>query len=250
MVKRLDVIPHFKSGHKFAQFIIILLWGSIIISAIALGFDVFQIILLYKIKAGEAIKEATAIANDSRILVFEVLRGLIFLITIIPFLMWLYRVHRNLPALGATNLKFSPGWVVGYFFIPILNISRPYEAVKEIWKGSDPDWSFSSLEKAPVSHLIGFWWAIFLFSGVMNYTVGKDYIDILIKAIKATETISSLLVTSWFMGGLLVIEIIDAVLAINIVRKIDRRQEKKNLQKGGIRGHPLKGTCQEKKTIP
>src|SRR5690349_16122694 len=46
------------------------------------------------------------------------LRLLLFWITLIPFLIWVHQTYRNLSALGAQDLTYSPGWAVGYFFIP------------------------------------------------------------------------------------------------------------------------------------
>ncbi|QYO65100.1 DUF4328 domain-containing protein [Leptolyngbya sp. 7M] len=46
--------------------------------------------------------------------------------TIVLFLVWLYRAHKNLFSLKPTHLDFSPGWAVGWWFIPFLNLVRPY----------------------------------------------------------------------------------------------------------------------------
>ncbi|MFC1995866.1 DUF4328 domain-containing protein [Chloroflexota bacterium] len=47
---------------------------------------------------------------------------ILFVITAVLFYMWIHRAHRNLPSLGVSGLKYSPGWAVGGFFIPILNL--------------------------------------------------------------------------------------------------------------------------------
>jgi hypothetical protein len=70
----------------------------------------------------------------------------------ITSLMWFYRAYWNLPALGARSLNYSPGWAVGYFFIPILNLFRPYQVAREIDYYSNPS-------SAPQSALlIPVWW--------------------------------------------------------------------------------------------
>ena len=30
-------------------------------------------------------------------------------------------------------MTFTPGWIAGWFFVPIMNLFRPYEAVKELY---------------------------------------------------------------------------------------------------------------------
>jgi hypothetical protein len=54
----------------------------------------------------------------------------------ITFLMWLHRCYRNLPALGATELRFSPGWAVGWWFVPFANFVQPVRVVTEVWQAS------------------------------------------------------------------------------------------------------------------
>jgi hypothetical protein len=59
-------------------------------------------------------------------------------IEVILFLLWFYRAHRNLPALEATELRFTPRWAIIWWFIPILNFWKPYQVTLEIIKSSDP----------------------------------------------------------------------------------------------------------------
>ena len=53
-------------------------------------------------------------------------------------------------ALGANNLKYTPKWAVGCFFVPFLNLVMPYQVVREIWKasngGSEPVWARNGKE--------------------------------------------------------------------------------------------------------
>ena len=44
---------------------------------------------------------------------------------------------------GAQGMQVSPAWAVGGFFVPIIHLFLPYQAVKEIWVNgpvdSEPD---------------------------------------------------------------------------------------------------------------
>jgi hypothetical protein len=86
--------------------------------------------------------------------------------TAIAFLMWIFSAHSNLRILGAEGLQFTPGWAVGYFFIPILNLFRPFQVTQEIWRASDPQAS-DSWKRGPGSVLAGFWWALWLLSEIL-----------------------------------------------------------------------------------
>jgi hypothetical protein len=96
-----------------------------------------------------------------------------FIATAIAFLMWLYRANANLHALGVPRLKFNPGWSVGWWFIPIMQLFKPLLAVRELWQASDPhlspdgDW-----ELASGASLVGWWWGIGLANMVFQPGIG------------------------------------------------------------------------------
>jgi hypothetical protein len=96
-----------------------------------------------------------------------VLWGLLYLVTAVIFCVWIYRVNANARALGAADMTITPGWSVGWFFIPFANLVKPYVAVKEIWNASDshPD-EVSALGGVPL--LVGTWWGAWLLSNVLG----------------------------------------------------------------------------------
>ena len=59
---------------------------------------------------------AEATASDNRQAAIGSIYLVLFVLTAILFLMWIHRAHRNLPSLGSSSLKYSPGWAVGGFF--------------------------------------------------------------------------------------------------------------------------------------
>jgi len=56
----------------------------------------------------------------------------------VAFLVWVHRVVKNLPALGAHHMSYTPGWAVASFFIPIVCLYAPYQAIQEAWRASEP----------------------------------------------------------------------------------------------------------------
>jgi hypothetical protein len=55
------------------------------------------------------------------------------------FFIFLYRAHGNASALGVSQLKYSAGWTIASFFIPLVNLYVPYEAVRDIYRFSIAD---------------------------------------------------------------------------------------------------------------
>ena len=49
---------------------------------------------------------------------------------------WACRCFRNVGALGAANLRWSPGWAACGWFVPLANLAIPYLVVRELWVAS------------------------------------------------------------------------------------------------------------------
>src|SRR5690606_28980720 len=72
-----------------------------------------------------------------------------------------YRAGHNARAIGAEGMKISPGWAVGWYFIPIATLWKPYQAMKEIWQASHSptDW-----EKRDSGPFLAIWWVLWIVS--------------------------------------------------------------------------------------
>ncbi len=152
-----------------------LLLGMFVLSAVSVVSGFLQVELLSRAATG-GILHAEAAANDSRQQLIGVLQIMLQLGTVVAFLIWFHRAHRNLPSLGARDLKYKPGWAVGGFFVPFLNLVRPLQVMREVWYGSDPsrverDASFdgpSIRNQLGTPALVGWWWALFLVSSLLG----------------------------------------------------------------------------------
>lgn len=87
---------------------------------------------------------------------------IVTLIAAVFVLRSIYRASNNLHAAGVNGLEFTPGWCVGWFFIPIACLWKPYQAMKEIWTSSADPLQFS----VDRSVLLPIWWALFLASNI------------------------------------------------------------------------------------
>ena len=109
--------------------------------------------------------QAAAEANDSREQFMNILYLITFIITGITFLKWIHRANLNCHGFGAQGMEFTPSWSIGYYFIPILNLYKPYEAMKEIWKVSTNP---TNWQNETGSSLVGWWWALWLISNFLG----------------------------------------------------------------------------------
>jgi hypothetical protein len=87
----------------------------------------------------------------------------IYALTAAFFLAWLYRLRINVRAFGVRKLAFARYWSLLGFFVPVLNVVRPYQVIAEIWRASDPavldPFEWQALEPP---QLLALWWAIFV----------------------------------------------------------------------------------------
>jgi hypothetical protein len=71
---------------------------------------------------------------------------------------WIYRTNANAHSFSDA-VSITPGWAIGWFFVPFANLVKPYEGVKETWKASHQvAGRFEELE----SPLLPWWWGLWL----------------------------------------------------------------------------------------
>lgn len=151
------------------------------------------------------------------------LHPLVFILTVVAFLMWLHRAYRNLRALTTEPLEATPGWAVGYWFIPIVHLFRPYQIVKEVWNKSDPvrDLSGTFLSSEPMrsTTLLGVWWGFWIVYNILGNISGRLG--------WRAETVGDILTANWFDLASGVFGIAAGACAILVVRQINEMQETK-----------------------
>ena len=116
----------------------ILIWllkASIFVSVIALMSTLLELQLLNDIKTNTFdynTIEDRANANDLGQRIIGLIQIGLSVITGIIFLRWVYFSNFNSGSLGANGMKFTPGWSIGWYFVPFMNFYKPYQAMKEI----------------------------------------------------------------------------------------------------------------------
>jgi hypothetical protein len=204
----------------------ILLAVCILINLLSIFSSYQQLELISRVIDGAQVTSEEITANDARQAMVLILWGLVFFVTGVTFLVWMYRAYRNLEALGniKERLDFSAGWAVGSFFVPFINLVYPFQAMREIWNKSDPKvrnadelaWQVTSYTPP----LIIIWWLVWLASNVTGH-LHRTFAD----DAKTPETI--LWVTQFGIIADL-IAIGSAILAILVVRGVKRRQEERS----------------------
>jgi hypothetical protein len=60
-----------------------------------------------------------------------------FVLCAVAIITWMYCGYKNLKDSGRfNNLTPSPRWAIGAWFVPFLNLVKPYSIMKEFWEGT------------------------------------------------------------------------------------------------------------------
>jgi len=212
-----------KDPVRLTKFLVGLLWtylGFAVISAL-----VNAVALLTGHVANTDPDSSSFTAYDWINLVVGLPQFAVVVTTAVIFLMWIHRANRNARGLGAEGMTFTPGWSVGWYFVPFANLWKPCQAMKEIWQASMDPAAWRS--QTPPS-LVSTWWALWVFSNLLS--------NVSLRLSVGANTSSQLVVSETVS---LVSELLDiplCLVAIRLVRELIRLQSR-------WAAHPSALTC-------
>ena len=117
--------------------------------------------------------------------------------------MWIYRMNYNARCLGAIQMRFTPGWSVGWYFIPLALLWKPYQAMKEIYlKTYNLNTKVSQINNTPI--FFAFWWTCWIIGSAFD-TAGSrlseeaDSLDSFIGLGFTNIVTSIILILNWIL---------------------------------------------------
>jgi len=126
------------------------------------------------------------------------------------FSLWIHRASKNLRGLNRNGMEYSPGWCVGWFYVPFANLFRPVRAMTELWRASEPDGEGDRWRMAMGTPMLGAWWGAYIGSNILSNISAR--ID---------DPVTS--GTVGFIGSIVMAA--SAILCIMLMFGIDKRQE-------------------------
>ncbi len=94
----------------------------------------------------------------------------IYVVTVFLVGRWTYRASANVHA-GGRRLDISPGWAVGWYFIPIANLWKPHQALAGIARAT---------VTSPATLPTALWWAAWLatsITGNISFRLGLRAVE-------------------------------------------------------------------------
>src|SRR5229473_1576720 len=160
-----------RAGHAVARLTICLLLACLVLEAatIASGFSYRG--ALSRLAAGAALLPDEAAATAARDRAILLLKLVAFTGAGIAWLLWLHRTYGNLALVGSKRSRFTRAWAVGYWFIPLVNLVRAYQVMKDLWLRSDSLNDRDAYDSLPAPAFFSGWWGTFLTWGVLEWMV-------------------------------------------------------------------------------
>jgi hypothetical protein len=205
----------FVSAHGRALLTMVCLGLFAAVALLSLGVKGVILLRLTQLNQGFRPSGASLFAVVEGLLM--IVQACMYLACVICFLLWLYRASRNIQALGAEKVEHSPRGAIGWWFVPIANLFKPYIVLKEIYQASKSSQDQPRRWKLkPVPAVFGWWWGCWLLGQMGSRAVTRLGGNV--------ETPGGLVALAWGEIGATMLMLAAAILAIFVVQAIDQRQ--------------------------
>ena len=204
-----------KPNEQRSQNAILLIWIALAMNCISLISSYFQYDLLQTAANGGEISTEYATSNDDREQAIGIIQLIVFVVSAITFIQWFRRAYFNLH-LRVNHLSHSEGWAAGCWFVPIVNLFRPYQIMKELFQ--ETQLFLKRNEVHTREHLsmpsLSLWWTFW----IINWFVGRFVLKYSMKAETIDELTRSTIAQIISNG----IGIILAIITINIIAEYSK----------------------------
>ncbi len=203
-------MKNLKPNTQNAKYAIVLIWVMLLIEIISLISGSMQYNLLESVSNGIEITPESANANDKREQLIGFIYIIAFLISAVTFIKWFQRAYSNLH-LKVDNLSSSENWPVYCWFIPILNLFRPFQIMEEMFTKTNVLLIKNNTNKNInlSKNIVKVWWGLWL----LNNFIGQFFFRYSLKA----ETLNEL-TTATIIG--MIANVMGIPLAIITVKMI------------------------------
>jgi Domain of unknown function (DUF4328) len=101
----------------------------------------------------------------------------VFILTVILFLRLLYTAVKQAQGFATPFTYVSAGWAVGYWFVPLMNLYRPLDVMKHLFKAYAAQAGAEAKPKAG-EQLLSAWWAFWILGNIVSWIFVRADLDI------------------------------------------------------------------------
>ena len=204
-------MENLRPNEQRAKNAIRLIWIVLALEIVNLISSYMQYDLLQTVADGDFVSDEAIEANDIRESLLGIFYLIVYVISGITFILWFRRAYFNLHQ-KVNHLSHAEGWAAGSWFVPIVNLYRPYQIMKEIYVETKKLFIKNELsEKVDYStSYLGCWWTLWIISGVIGQFVFRF-------ALNSADTVDNLITTT---TAQIILEILGIPLALITVKVI------------------------------
>ena len=106
----------------------------------------------------------------------EYVQVALFIVIALLFLRLFYKAVQRAKGFAVPFTHVSPGWAVGYWFVPVYNLFRPFQMVKALFAACTQE-AGPTAKPAAGEQLLSAWWALFLISNAAGWALASSSLD-------------------------------------------------------------------------
>ncbi|MDR3287063.1 MAG: DUF4328 domain-containing protein [Prevotellaceae bacterium] len=205
-------MENLRPNQQRANNAVILIWICLIAAIFSLISEYMQYNLISDFANGGNLSMEDAESNDSRQTLIGIIYFIANIIYIVTFIMWFRRAYYNLHQKAGHRLEYSEGWAAGAWFVPIVNLYRPYQIMKALYEETKRLFVQNDI-KADYNlsvNFIGWWWGLWIISNVVGNIVLRFYVR--------ADTVDEILTGTTISMISSIFEIILAVVTIKVIK--------------------------------
>lgn len=195
------------------------LWGVALTDAVAIPAGLIYARYLQSLDPTAVIEELELAASELAYALVGIAQLAALIIAAVLFIRWFHLAHRNLASLSDQVAIRDSRWTIWGFFVPILNLIRPQQMMREIWTITSDRWQEEAARVVgltrPSDH-VNLWWGLFLATSFLENVLAR----VTWQATTAQETLWA----TWATLFADAFDIAAVVVALLLVRSVTELQ--------------------------
>ncbi len=208
--------PLRKSFFTLAGWLRGLLYVQVAVSAVGAIVAVWVVSVLNRwLRAPSTITVEEGNRVDLVDLVVGGLSSLLYVVTGVVFIVWLWKAYSS-NRVDPVRLQHGRGWTIGAWFVPILNLFRPFQLVRDLRDGIRSAMGATGPDRK--RWLVRTWWAAFLTTNLLTWL--SRVVDAASGSLTGFDLIESMRTLAWLSFATSLVSVAGAALASLVVRRL------------------------------
>lgn len=204
-------MPLLKPNNDRAKNAILMIWILLGLQLLAAVSSFLEYRLLQNVANEVEVSDLSLSANDLRELVIGLVNSTAYIVSVVLFIMWFRRAYFNLHQVTG-HLSYSEGWAAGAWFVPFMNLYRPFQIMIELYNRSyhylhedDPGHGYTVSTR-----WVGWWWGLWITSGIVGQIVFRYSLH--------AKTIDTLMAADYLSIAATILDIPLAIVTVKVIK--------------------------------